>query len=92
MRKRIFHLTKHAEENLIKRDMPHPNDLGLTQANKKTKKLIRESCPNEGFRSDYVYWSVRDNKIRYVYVCAIKDIAEYIVITCFKYEESKQLK
>lgn len=84
-------MTKHAEENLKKRDMPYPDVLGLIQANRKTKKLIRESCPNEGFRSDYVYWTTLDKKVRYVYVCAIKDIAEYIVITCFKYEENKPL-
>ncbi len=90
LRKRKFYLTNHAKQNMINREMPNPNGLGLTPCNKKTKRLIRESCPKEGFNVNLVYWSTLIDRVRYVYVCSVKDIAEYIVITCFKYDENEK--
>lgn len=65
--------------------MPHPYELGLVIANRKTKKLIKETCPNEGFKSDCIYWTQIIGKERYVYVTVQKDINHYIVLTCFKF-------
>lgn len=90
LKKRKFYLTNHAKENMIKRDMPDPNTLGVQPANKKTRKLIRESCPKEGFDLKLIYWSTLIDRVRYVYVCSVKDVAEYIVITCFKYNENEK--
>jgi len=84
-RKKTFELTSHCEKRMEERSIPHPNDVGLVPANRKTKKLIRESCKKEGFKSDYVYWTVLVQQERLVYVCVQKDIAHYIVLTCFKY-------
>ena len=89
---RKFHLTNHAKEKMKLRDMPNPNELGLRICYRKTKKLRKESCPKEGFNVNLVYWSTLIDRVRYVYVCCVKDIKEYVVITCFKYEELKKLK
>ena len=91
-KKRKFYLTTHAEKNMAERDMPNPNELSLSPCNRKTKKLIKESCPKEGFNVNLVYWSTLIHRVRYVYVCSVKDIKEYIVITCFKYDVIKKLK
>jgi hypothetical protein len=91
LKKRKFHLTYHAKKNMKIRDMPNPNVLWLSPCNRKTKKLIKESCPNEGFNVNLVYWSTLIDMVRYVYVCSVKDICEYTVITCFKYEELKKI-
>lgn len=71
---------------MIERNMPHPYDLGLRIANRKTKKKIKETCPNEGFKQDCIYWTLIVGNERFVYVTVQKGINHYILLTCFKYE------
>lgn len=85
LRRKKFDITNHAQARMQERDIPHPSEMGLSIANGKTKKLVKESCLKEGFKSDYVYWTQRYLGFRYVYVCVQKDINHYILITCFKY-------
>lgn len=72
---------------IIERGMPFPSpQLGLQIANRKTRKLIRESCPNMGIDKEHIYWTRIIEDERLVYVTVQKDINHYIVITCFKYK------
>lgn len=84
-RKRIFETTNHSQKRLNERNIPHPHEVGLSIANKKTKKLIRESCGENGVREGYIYWSVIIKNERYVYVTLQINISHYLLITCFKY-------
>lgn len=68
------------------RGMPHPRDLGLRIANRKTKQKIKESCPGHGYKPDHIYWTQVENGERLVYVTVQKDINHYILLTCFKYK------
>jgi hypothetical protein len=85
-RKKIFETTHHFRERMIERNMPHPYELGLRIANRKTKNKIKESCPNEGFKSECIYWTQIVEQERFVYVTVQKEINHYILLTCFKYK------
>lgn len=85
-RSKIFETTHHFCKRMIERNMPHPYDLGLRIANRKTKQKIKETCPNEGFKSDCIYWTQILNDERLVYVTVQKDINHFILLTCFKYK------
>lgn len=84
-RVKIFETTQHFLKRMTERNMPHPSELGVRIANRKTKKQIRASCLTEGVKSDYIYWTQIIDNERLVYVTVQKDINQYLLITCFKY-------
>lgn len=85
-RSKIFEITHHFRKRMIERNMPHPYELGLRIANRKTKQKIKETCQYEGFKSDCIYWTQILNGERLVYVTVQKGINHYILLTCFKYK------
>jgi len=88
IRKKIFDISFHALKRMKEREMPNPNDLGLVIANRKTKKLIRNSCPEKQIKEDNIYWTQIIDGNRFVYVTVQKNVGEYLVLTCFKYTVS----
>ena len=87
-----FYPTQHAIQRMRARGIEPPDFYKMTMkpAGKKMRRQIRESCKLTGTQNDKIYWVRRQHqdgkKILTVYVCIQTGIAEYTVITAFKYE------
>lgn len=80
-----FIFTYHATQRMSERNIPDPLTIELAVCKNRIKKIIRDRCKKNGYKSNLVYYrGNQKNAITVpVYVCEILGIAKYQVITVF---------
>lgn len=89
---KTFLLTNHAEIRMKERSIPSPSDIRLKSAGRKMRKIIRKNCLINGYKNEWGSEFVYYTNNRYVFVCVIKDIATYLVITAFDITQEKNIE
>ena len=74
--------TTHAQSRMKTRGINPPDGQTLTNVGKRTRRIIRQTCPDKGCDLDeYIYF--RNNR-KEIFVTKQLNAGEYLLITAFK--------